>query len=179
MITESLKWFSICGCRSRKCNNFASHVRETENNPPVVPDVDWLDVASSNHHWAQVRGQGNLAWSTWSKDVEAWLTFNGYLQSAAGERPLGSLPTLRTSTHHMAPCQPIDERQLRRWIRRLAEARMLQQNGHAIRPQLLYKLTQARVPDSEKQAVQNGAWGFAYNLARDRLDEINAQREKR
>lgn len=119
MITESLKWFLICGCRSRKCNNFASHVRKTENNPPVVPDVDWLDVASSNHHWAQVRGQGNLAWSTWSKDVEAWLTFNGYLQSAAGERPLGSLPTLRTSTHHMAPCQPIDERQLRRWIRRL------------------------------------------------------------
>ena len=37
---------------------------------------------------------------------------------------------------------------------------MLQQNGHAIRPQLLYKLTQARVPDSEKQAVQNGAWGW-------------------
>lgn len=56
---------------------------------------------------------------------------------------------------------------------------MLQQNGHAIRPQLLYKLTQARVPDSEKQAVQNGAWGLAYNLARDRLDEMHKERKDR
>ena len=61
-------------------------------------------------------------WTAWCKHVEGWLVQASLLSESAGERKLGSLPTLRKSTHAAGEAQSHEERCLRRVIRRLGEA---------------------------------------------------------
>lgn len=108
----------------------------------------------------QVLASVSEAWELWSADCENWLTRNGNLQTKPGERKFGSVPTLRTSTHSMAPCQSVEERQPRRWIRRLAEAKVV--TDHA-----------------EKQALHNGVCGLVRGFALNRFHELKrTQTEK-
>ena len=146
-----------------------SRVRRRESILSVIPDVEWHELAISADEWKNLLTDPSKAWSTWSQDVEKWLTFNGYLEQTPGERPLGSAPSLRTSTHYMAPCQDIQERQIRRWIRQLVEAQTVTRLGRAISPALSWKLSNAQVPAAEKQAVSQSAWGLAHSLANERL----------
>ena len=89
------------------------------------------------------------------------------------ERKLGSVPTTKVSTHHVAPDQGLQERQLRRWIRRLDEAQTLARLGVPVPPNLKRRLQNMwDIPTNEYQAVQQEQWGAARRLAYGRLTSL-------
>lgn len=117
------------------------------------------------------RRTSRRAWNIWTRDVEMWLVACGFLQAHPSERRLGSVPAVQCSAHHMAP-QPLEERTLRRWIRRLKEANLLAWQGRPAGSQLVKRIMQTRAPDDERTAVQHEAWGLAIKLADLRLQSL-------
>lgn len=107
-----------------------SHVRKTSEVVPENPQVSWESICASQQKWQTVLRDVNLAWDQWCQDVEQFLTQNHFLVNNKPERKLGSVPTTKVSTHHVAPDQGLQERQLRRWIRRLDEAQTLAFPSH-------------------------------------------------
>ena len=94
--------------------------------------VSWLDCASPSGDWLKALENLEFAWGLWSSDIQKWLSETGVLSNEAFERPLGSLPTLRSGSDKVSFKQSIAERQLRRLTRRLREAQRLQHLGQPI-----------------------------------------------
>ena len=149
-----------------------THTRKTIELDPKKPSSPWSCVASGSHQWNQSLSDVNSAWELWAKDTEAWLTANGYVQDSQPERNLGSLPKVKTSTHRLAPTQSLEERVLRRWIRRLKEAHTCGWKGASPSESLLRKIYKFHAPQNEAEAVQQHAWGTAVKLAESRLQSL-------
>ena len=155
-----------------------SHVAKPIETVPQDEQVSWQTVAVSSQVWAAKLHNVSAAWHTWTEDIEKWLTLNHHLNPRPPERKWGSMPTLKTSTHHMAPQQNASERRLRRWVRRLAEAKVVAANGRPLPSQLQNKLRHSWAPEAEKQAVKQQAWGLGHKLAKERLQKMQEQTRK-
>ena len=80
---------------------------------------------------------------------------HNHLQHRRAERNLGSAPGVKVSAHHMAPEQGLEERQLRRWLRRLEEARFHANRGSALPKGLAKRIAKTpNIPDKERNAVK-------------------------
>ncbi|CAL1143382.1 unnamed protein product [Cladocopium goreaui] len=151
---------------------FAHTRKMAEQNFPSQQEA-WALSCTSDERWTEVLSNVDQAWLVWCQDIETWLTRNGILDQGRPERPLGSAPRVQTSTHAMGPLQPLAERKLRRWIRRLQEARKFSHLGYQLNPGLQKKLESTRdVPAPEKQAVRQAAFGLAERLAHGRFAQI-------
>lgn len=151
---------------------FAHTRKMAEQNFPSQQEA-WALSCTSDERWTEVLSNVDQAWLVWCQDIETWLTRNGILDQGRPERPLGSAPRVQTSTHAMGPLQPLAERKLRRWIRRLQEARKFSHLGYQLNPGLQKKLESTRdVPAPEKQAVRQAAFGLAERLAHGRLQAL-------
>ena len=137
-----------------------------EENDPQVP---WSEVATSNSSWRLSLNHVECAWDTWSSDVTKWLYANNFVASKTWERNLGTIPHVKHSSHRMGAEQDIQERQLRRWIRRLQEAHELARRGKNLPETLRNRLQASKVPLDECEAAQNHRWGLANKLAQERL----------
>lgn len=101
---------------------------------------------------------------------------NNHLQQRRAERNLGSAPSVKVSGHHMAPERGLEERQLRRWLRRLEEARFHANRGSALPKGLAKRIAKTpNIPDEERNAVKRQRWGAARALASDRLRRAQRQ----
>lgn len=101
---------------------------------------------------------------------------NNHLQQRRAERNLGSAPSVKVSGHHMAPERGLEERQLRRWLRRLEEARFHANRGSALPKGLAKRIAKTpNIPDKERNAVKRQRWGAARALASDRLQRAQRQ----
>ena len=69
------------------------------------------------------------AWKAWARDVDAWLTEAQVLDQTAPEKLLAQEPKLRDGARRLGLFQTLEERQARRLVRRLLEARFLQHRG--------------------------------------------------
>lgn len=143
---------------------------------PTDAQISWQMVACSSADWHEKLTNVEAAWQQWAHDCEAWLHSNGFLEDRAAERPLGSVPTVQSSTHAMGRTQSVEERRLRRWLRRLKEAHIAGRGGRAPSPELSRKLRASDVPASEAAAVRQNAWGLAIRLASDRLQSFLKQK---
>ena len=141
--------------------------------------VPWETLAAPEHEWQSALKHGNTAWNLLGHDVERFLMDNNHLQQRRAERNLGSAPSVKVSAHHMAPEQGLEERQLRRWLRRLEEARFHANRGSALPKGLAKRIAKTpNIPDEERNAVKRQRWGAARALASDRLQHIlRAQRQ--
>ena len=117
-------------------------------------------------------------WNAWCRAAEDWLVLRGFLTDAPGERPLGSRPTLRRSTHVAGASQSHEERVLRRLLRRLTEARTQAWRGREC-PRLKARIL-ASGPSSEvSDAVAKEHWGHALALATEELKALLAEAQAR
>lgn len=172
-ITASLRRFSLRIEKPKEQQFRFSHVRKTSEVVPENPQVSWESICASQQKWQTVLRDVNLAWDQWCQDVEQFLTQNHFLVNNKPERKLGSVPTTKVSTHHVAPDQGLQERQLRRWIRRLDEAQTLARLGVPVPPNLKRRLQNMwDIPTNEYQAVQQEQWGAARRLAYGRLTSL-------
>eukprot|EP00435_Cladocopium_sp_Y103_P075840 s59_g66.t1 len=154
-----------------------THVRQPiDSSVALDAQTSWQEVACSLTVWHQKLADVEAAWQQWAQDAETWLTQNGFLDVRAAERPLGTVPTTQTSTHAMGHAQSVQERRLRRWLRRLKEAQILGRRGQAPSPELLRKLRASDVPADEATAVRQSAWGLAIHLASERLQSLIKQK---
>ena len=112
------------------------------------------------------------AWAMWCFDIENYLVQAGLLDSHQHERKVGDAPTVRTGSHRVGATQSITERHLRRFIRRLHEARTLAWRRMRIPHTLYKKLLGTNCPASEQEAVRAHAWGLAHQIATVRLRQL-------
>ena len=141
--------------------------------------VPWETLAASEHEWQSALKDGNTAWNVWCQDVEKFLLDNNHLQQRRAERSLGSAPSVKVSTHHMAPEQGLEERQLRRWLRRLEEARFHANRGSTLPKGLAKRIAKTpNIPEDERNAVNQQYWGAARALASERLQHILRQQRQ-
>ncbi|CAE7676109.1 xynB [Symbiodinium sp. CCMP2592] len=138
----------------------------------VLRTASWQDCASSKEEWTKALDDLNDACSLWCKDAQKWLSRSGGLAGSAYERDLGSKPSLRSGNHKLSSRQAIGERQLRRHIRRLKEARLFQQKGLQVPLPLLKALSHAKLPAQETSDVRSARFGSALSAASDRLQVL-------
>ena len=142
---------------------------------PVLPQEvpDWATVASTNLEWSnKLSDSVDQIWECWIGDVELWLRHAGLFCNRTPEQKLGSVPAPVPGQHRMADQQNVPERQLRRYIRRLQEARRAALHGVQPNPTLLRKLLRQAVPHNERCDLQRGHWGAALTSATTRLQQL-------
>ncbi|CAE7276521.1 unnamed protein product [Symbiodinium sp. CCMP2592] len=108
-------------------------------------------------------------WRLWSQAAEEWLVLSKCVPQERSERPLGSMPKLRTAAHAAGLAQSLEERQIRRILRRFREAHVQSWRSNAVDPGLVKKLLRTPLQAEERQAVAQGRWGLAVSLAQKRL----------
>ena len=141
--------------------------------PNGLPLAAWSEIATSEASWSTILKDPDLAFKTWAGDVEMWMVGSGLLDGGTPEKDLASPPKLVSGAHRMGHLQPLEERQLRRIIRRLEEAHFLQLRGRLAPPSLCRNLQRCGLlAQDELDAVRNGAWGQAVLLVKKRLDQI-------
>ena len=148
-----------------------SRTRKTVADPPTTSD-SWLSHASTEQEWLSAQSSVEAAWKLWCFDVEKWLVQAGILEEKRPEQRLGDVPTIRNGAHRVGANQPIEERLLQRFLRRLKEAQTHAWWGTAIPQTLLNKICNTQCPVDEQQAVQARAWGLAIQLATSRLRKL-------
>ena len=136
------------------------------------PSSVWSSVAAAESDWLQALLNIDHAWAMWCFDIENYLVQAGLLDSHQPERKVGDVPTVRTGSHRVGATQSITERHLRRFIRRLHEARTLAWRGMRIPHTLYNKLLGTNCPASEQEAVRAHAWGMAHQMATVRLRQL-------
>ena len=148
--------------------------------PSVSPTQSWASIACSDSMWLHALKDVNQAWETWCSEVERWLLQAGIVEDKKPQRELGSLPTTRVASHRCAPNQPLPERQLRRYLRRLREAHYLTRCGKRVNYNLLVSLnnTAAMASCEERSAVNHRQWGRAIALATTRLEQLQSESRK-
>lgn len=138
--------------------------------------VSWGSVASSNADWAASLSQAETAWNLWAHDVEAWMTEAHILDQREPEKFLAQEPKIRAGAHRLGLFQPLKERQCRRLLRRLTEARMLQHKGSPIPPNLFAGILRSPVlPKGLRFLVQSHAWGRLLVAVQDQLEQVQKQ----
>ena len=119
-----------------------------------------------------------MAWDLWSSNAESWLQAHGVLVSEKAERRLGSIPTLTSSAQRIASMQSIEERQLRRHIRRLDEALVMSRKGSLIPSKLFHNIFRGCSDFDEKNAVSGQLWGVARKKSMERLTALIQTQQK-
>ena len=136
------------------------------------PSSLWSSVAAAESDWSQALLNLDHAWAMWCFDIENYLVQAGLLDSHQPERKVGDVPTVRTGSHRVGATQSITERHVRRFIRRLHEARTLAWRGMRTPHTLYNKLLGTNCPASEQEAVRAHAWGLAHQMATVRLRQL-------
>lgn len=138
----------------------------------------WRENAKSEDQWLEALKSVNDAWTMWSADCEAYLVKVGCLTSRRPERALGSPVSVVSGTHRIAAAQSADERRLRRYIRRLDEARFnLQLQGRLVPSQLKKNISRTPKTEEEQREVCNEGWGRTRDLAQARLRKLIEQEQ--
>ena len=139
---------------------FSLQVQHARDNAPawefrkprrvVNPEVDcsaktedsWRQHALPQQAWDSLLREDNVAelWNSWSRNAEACLTDVGYFQPDARAHRRGEIPQLQSGAGRMAEGQDTRERQLRRALRRLHEARGNALHGRATSRNLLQNI---------------------------------------
>ena len=90
----------------------------------------WSQHATDETSWSELRkGTVDAMWVCWTKDAEKYLAESGALQLQSTTCPRGSEPKLRPGGSRRGPGQSLSERQLRRFLRRLAEIQLFTLHG--------------------------------------------------
>ena len=158
----------------RRHSGVFSHTRKkvVPQQNVLHPSSLWSSVAAAESDWSQALLNIDNAWAMWCFDIENYLVQAGLLDSHQPERKVGDVPTVRTGSHRVGATQSITERHLRRFIRRLHEARTLAWRGMRIPHTLYKKLLGTNCPASEQEAVRAHAWGLAHQIATVRLRQL-------
>ena len=147
--------------------------RDPGFDPVGSVDFDfWDHVATSKAEWSASFSDIDQAFHLWCSDVEKWLNHVLPPPSKEPERSLGSEPRTLHSTSRMGIAQSIEERQLRRHLRRLKECKTLAWKGRRPDRQLFRHLLSPLIPDDEKLLIRQGLWGPAINKSTARLDTL-------
>ena len=168
---------TILNLRVTKCGRplmrFAKP-RKTSHQEPPEP-VEWTDVAVSNQRWSEALTDPETAFKMWASNAEEWLVKSGVLREQRPEKTLAESPKLLSGAHRMGTLQSLDERQIRRLLRRLQEAHFLQLQGRPVPTPLRNRLIcTGSVPQAERDAIKRGAWGLAIKLVTERLRLMQA-----
>lgn len=147
-------------------------IADLAENTSNLSEVDWGDVACSTADWQQALKDVDSAWSVWTQDAEHWLLARGVVTSAVPERMLGTQPVVTSGSHRVASMQSCQERQLRRYLRRLDEALFHSRRGSSLPQNLKRNILRFPKPREEHVAVSAGLWGQARNLAQCRLQAM-------
>ena len=99
--------------------------RKTSHQETPEP-VEWTDVAVSNQRWSEALKDPETAFKMWASNADEWLVKSRVLQEHHPEKTLAESPKLLSGAHRMGTLQSLDERQIRRLLRRLQEAHFLQ-----------------------------------------------------
>ena len=79
------------------------------------------------------------------------------------------MPKLRPAAHAAGLAQSLEERQMRRILRRLNEAHVQAWRGNVVDPGLARNISRAPLQSEELQAVAQGRWGLEVSLVQKRL----------
>jgi hypothetical protein len=108
-------------------------------------------------------------WSAWTTNAEAYLSQCGLVEPAATAAPRGAVPKPVSGQSRLGQGQSLEERQLRRVIRRCEEALYTTRSGRPLCRQLRRKLVTSCREFGWLQLAAAEAWGACASQARDRL----------
>eukprot|EP00435_Cladocopium_sp_Y103_P042034 s1251_g11.t1 len=168
---------SILNLRVSKCGRPIMRFAKPRRASPedVIDPVDWNAVAVSNNQWSEALKDPEAAYATWASNAEDWLVKSKVLQQQQPEKSLAESPKLVSGAHRMGTLQSLEERQIRRQLRRLEEARFLQLQGRPVPTSLKSRLYRTgHIPQNERDAIRRGAWGLGVQLVTKRLRQILA-----
>ena len=142
--------------------------------PPFPPEDWWKQQASTEETWnaALQTKDVDVLWDLWTKDAEKFLASQQLLASCKGTRARGSAPSLVPGASFRAPSQSTEERQLRRFLRRLDEIRTKEARGHHIPQQLLRRTWLNARLWGWQEDVSCRAWGRCQQHAGARLQDL-------
>ena len=150
------------------CWRFAS----VRNSPPHcerIPEIrrSWHELSCSDTRWKVLCSGSEIdeIWQCWSQDAETWLCAHGFLQEGTGDRALGTSPTLRIAGSRHGPQQSVEERMLRRLVRRVEEVD-LQSQSRPDNPQLRAAIRRSLGTEAEIQAFSVSDWPLLSYLVR-------------
>ena len=131
---------------------------EDKREAELLKDVSWQDVACSSRQWESLRTDLDAAWQQWCQDSQAWLSAAGALEDRVPERALGSEPRLRSGQHRVSACQSVQERRVRRLVRRLREAQLLQHRGRNVPSELQAALLRSPTGTVDLERTSAKVW---------------------
>ena len=147
----------------------------------TVPcDVPWQHVACLDATWQELlsRSSPGDAWQQWSLDAETWLGKAGLLGSSKATHPRGQEPRLQSAAPPQGVGQSLRERQLRRFLRRLEEARTVTRRGHQVQEQLRNALARDAPRWGVRSEVSQGHWGLAHARSLATLDRVLDEKQR-
>ena len=145
---------------------------EDKREAELLKDVSWQDVACSSRQWESLRTDLDAAWQQWCQDSQAWLSAAGALGDRVPERALGSEPRLRSGQHRVSAGQSVQERRVRRLVRRLREAQVLQHRGRQVPSELQAALLKSPTGTVDLEDVRMQRYGALLRVAQARLEAI-------
>ena len=139
----------------------------------VSESVSWTEMAVSDTQWSEALKDTDTAFATWASDAEKWLVHSKVVQDSNPEKTLAEGPKLLSGSHRMGALQSLEERQIRRLLRRIQEVHFLQLLGRSVPYSLRNKLCcTGSVSGEERDAIKRGALGLAEKLVTKRLCRV-------
>ena len=130
----------------------------------ATPDKEWQDLL----HTKDVEGM----WNVWSRDAESYLVNQGVPSQVQGTCPRGKEPSLVPGCAPTAPSQSVQERQVRRFLRRLDEIKAKTDRGAQVPPGLLYNVSRDARRWGLHHEADVGAWGRCRTVANAKLQAL-------
>ena len=165
----------------RKAAPLAS--QEETSEPAVMASVAaaWDQVAMPQAAWHNEVQNGDplSLWDQWSKDAEGALKRAGVVAATPAARPRGTLPALQSAASPAGSGQDSKERELRRFLRRLHEAKTCCDLGKHPDAGLLRNLRQGATRWHVRQQVRANQWQPAITECHRQLQHMLKQQQDR